>query len=120
MGGYRLRILSAFPGVEVAGVVECDEARRQELLRAHPATAGYGDLEEALAEQQFDFACLAVPVAALPECASAVLAAGVHAFVEKPMAPSEDHARELPVRPTSAGLCSESVSSSGSTPPWSR
>lgn len=104
MGGYHLRILSAFPGVEVAGVVECDEARRQELLRAHPATAGYGDLEDALAEQQFDFACLAVPVAALPECASAVLAAGVHAFVEKPMAPSEDQARELLVEADERGL----------------
>jgi predicted dehydrogenase len=95
MGSYHLRILSSFPGVQVAAVVERDDARRTELLRAHPGTVGYRDLEDALAARSFDFACLAVPVGELPRCAAAVVTAGVHAFVEKPMARDEELAHEL-------------------------
>ncbi len=95
MGSYHLRILSTFPGVEVAAVVESNDARRDEMLRAHAATNGYRDLEEALSCEQVDFACLAVPVGELPRCATLVINAGVHAFVEKPMARSEEQAREL-------------------------
>lgn len=95
MGSYHLRILSTFPGVEVAGVVECDDGRREELLRAHPRTSGYRDLHAALDVERPDFACFAVPAHALPGCASMALQAGVHAFVEKPMAPTEEQARGL-------------------------
>ncbi len=95
MGSYHLRILDSLPGVSVTAVVERNRARREEMLRGHAQTSGHATLDEALRAHRFDFACLAVPVGSLPECASAVIAAGVHAFVEKPMAPGEEQARDL-------------------------
>jgi predicted dehydrogenase len=95
MGANHLRILTSLPGVEVVAAVERDAERRHAMLRMQPGIAGYGSLEEAFAAHDLDFACLAVPVGALPPCAAAVLDAGLHAFVEKPMAPSEEQAREM-------------------------
>ena len=95
MGGLHLRVLSSLPGVSLVAAVEHSDARREDMLRMHPAVSGHRSLDEAFAAHELDFACLAVPVGALPGCATAVLAAGLHAFVEKPMAPTEDEAREM-------------------------
>lgn len=96
MGGHHLRILASLPDVEVVAVVEPDEARRDALLRSYPRVRGHAALEQALdGREEFDFACLAVPVGELPASAGLALRAGLHVFVEKPMAPTEDQAREL-------------------------
>jgi UDP-N-acetylglucosamine 3-dehydrogenase len=96
MGSHHLRILASLPDVEVVAAVEPDVARREELLRFHPGVLGYAALEHALDEHgELDFACLAVPVGELPVCAKVALNAGLNVFVEKPMAPSEAHAREM-------------------------
>lgn len=96
MGSHHLRILSSMPDVEVVAAVERDAARREALLRLYPSVWGYAALERALREhEELDFACLAVPVGELPVCAGAALRAGLSVFVEKPMAPSEEEAREM-------------------------
>lgn len=74
------------------------------MLRGRASISGYGALEQAFAAHELDFACLAVPVGALPGCAAAVLAAGIHAFVEKPMAPSEEQARDMTSMAAERGL----------------
>jgi UDP-N-acetylglucosamine 3-dehydrogenase len=95
MGAHHLRILSSLPEVEVVAAVEQDGARREAVLRTHAGVRGHESLEQALDEHRLDFACLAVPVEALPVCTGVALEAGLHVFVEKPMAPSEDQAREM-------------------------
>jgi UDP-N-acetylglucosamine 3-dehydrogenase len=95
MGSHHLRVLSSLSEVEVVAVVETEEARRNATLRAYSGVTGYSTLEQALSEHELDFACLAVPVDALPVCTEIALDAGLHVFAEKPMAPSEDQAREM-------------------------
>jgi UDP-N-acetylglucosamine 3-dehydrogenase len=96
MGSHHLRILTSLPGVEVVAAVERDAARRDAALRSQPGVRGYTTLEHALSEHgELDFACLAVPVGELPVCAGVALGAGLNVFVEKPMAPNEERAREM-------------------------
>ena len=95
MGSHHLRILTSLSEVEVVAAVEQDGTRREAVLRAHPGVRGHESLEQALDEHELDFACLAVPVGALPVCTAPALDAGLHVFVEKPMASSEEHARAM-------------------------
>lgn len=95
MGTHHFRILSSLPAVKVAAVVERDRERREAALAGHPLVRGYEVLEDALAEAELDFACVAVPVEALPACAARALEADLHLFVEKPMAANEDQASEM-------------------------
>lgn len=95
MGSHHLRILDSSPEARVVAVVEQDDARREAALRAHPGVQGHTSLEQALHQHDLDLACLAVPVGVLPACAGVALEAGLHVFVEKPMAPSEEQAREM-------------------------
>jgi predicted dehydrogenase len=95
MGAHHVRILTSLPEVEIVAVVEQDATRRDGRLRMHPNVQGHEALKDAIAEHELDFACLAVPVGELPGCATTALEAGLHVFVEKPMAPSEEQAREL-------------------------
>jgi UDP-N-acetylglucosamine 3-dehydrogenase len=95
MGAHHLRILGSMPEIEVVAAADRDEVRRTTLLSAHPGVVGYESLEHALAEHELDFACLAVPVNALPACCATALDAALHVFVEKPMAPTEEQAREM-------------------------
>jgi UDP-N-acetylglucosamine 3-dehydrogenase len=95
MGSHHLRVLGALPGVRVAAVVEPDDERRAGVSGIHPGVRTYTELERALAEHRLDFACLAVPVRDLPACAEATLGAGIHTFVEKPLAPTEREAEAV-------------------------
>ena len=95
MGNHHLRVLASMAGVEVLAVVDHDEGRRDSALRTYPGVLGHESLERAIAEHELDFACLAVPPAALPACAAEAIEAGLHVFVEKPMAPGEDQARQM-------------------------
>jgi UDP-N-acetylglucosamine 3-dehydrogenase len=95
MGAHHLRILSSLPNVDVVAVVERDAERMKERLRIYPDVSGYASLEEATQAHELDFACVAVPIGALPGCAAIALTAGLHVFVEKPMAPEEGQGREL-------------------------
>jgi UDP-N-acetylglucosamine 3-dehydrogenase len=95
MGSHHLRVLQSLPGAEVVAVAEPQAERRAAALHTYPQLAAHETLAEALEAHSPDFACLAVPVAELPDGARAALAAGAHALVEKPMAPGEDEATEL-------------------------
>src|SRR5437660_10204393 len=79
MGSHHLRILDSWSEVKVVAVVEQDRGRLQAALGMHPAVRGHESLEQALGEHELDFACLAVPVGALPACTRAALDAGLHA-----------------------------------------
>ena len=95
MGNNHLRILTSLAGVEVAAAVDRDEQQLEQTLEAYPRVRRYVDLQEALAAERYDFACVSVPAGVLPAVTSTVLAAGLHAFVEKPMAREESDARHM-------------------------
>src|SRR5438874_7450751 len=104
MGSHHLRILDSWSEVKVIAVVEQDRGRREAALEMHPGVRGHESLEQALEEHELDFACLAVPVGALPTCTGAALGAGLHTFVEKPMAPNEDEALAMIAAAAERGL----------------
>ena len=92
MGSHHLRVLLSLDDIEIAAVVDPDSARRAAARRSHPGLSAYEDLDEALASESVDFACVAVPVDLLAPCAHKVLQAAVHVLVEKPTAPTEQQA----------------------------
>ncbi len=104
MGTHHLRILDSWQEVELVAAVDSDDRRRAEALRTHPDVHGYASLADALQQHDLDFACLAVPVKVLPEAAALALDAGLHVFVEKPMAPDETLARAMIAAAEDRGL----------------
>jgi predicted dehydrogenase len=104
MGSHHLRILDSTPGVQVVAAVDKDAALLESALERHPRVPGHESFEQALQEHEADFACLAVPVEALPQCTAGALERGLHVFVEKPMAPSEEQAREMIAAADERGL----------------
>jgi UDP-N-acetylglucosamine 3-dehydrogenase len=97
MGQNHLRVLSSFAGdgVSVAAAVDPDAARRERVLQGLAGARGYASLEEALASEQLDFACIATPIGHLADAATCALQAGLHVLVEKPMAADRAQAERL-------------------------
>jgi UDP-N-acetylglucosamine 3-dehydrogenase len=104
MGSHHARVLSAFEGVELSAVVDPEAAHRDRAAAAHHGLRAYASLEDALAREQLDFACAAVPASRLPEVATDALAAGLHVLVEKPTAPTEEQARAMIAEAQDRGL----------------
>jgi UDP-N-acetylglucosamine 3-dehydrogenase len=89
MGRNHARVLNLLDGVELVGVLD----------PAPGATAPFGvpvvgDLEGLLA-LRLDYAVIACPTALHEEIGLGLAAAGVHALIEKPLAPSVAAARKL-------------------------
>jgi predicted dehydrogenase len=104
MGSHHARVLHAEPAVRLQAVVDPDPARRERAARAHAGVRAYPALADAVAAEELDFACVAVPVDLLPTVAGEALAAGLHVMVEKPTAPSEEQARALIADAEARGL----------------
>jgi UDP-N-acetylglucosamine 3-dehydrogenase len=89
MGRNHARVLNSLDGVELVGVLD----------PAPGATAPFGvpvvsDLEQLLA-LRLDYAVIACPTALHEEFGLRLAEAGVHALIEKPLAPSVEAARRL-------------------------
>jgi predicted dehydrogenase len=90
MGRHHARVLSSLPGVELAAVVD-------PAGDAHGVTRServYASLEEAL-DQRLDYCVVAAPTVYHRELGLELAAAGVHALVEKPLAPDVAGATEV-------------------------
>jgi predicted dehydrogenase len=72
-------------GATVTAVVDRDIAAAQRLARAAPGAAAGTDLAPLLAEGRLDAVHLCTPASTHLELATPVLAAGVHALIEKPL-----------------------------------
>jgi UDP-N-acetylglucosamine 3-dehydrogenase len=98
MGRNHARVLNSLDGVELVAVMD----------PAPGAAAPFGvpvvpDLEQLLA-LRLDYAVIACPTALHEEIGLALAAAGVHALIEKPLAPSVEAARKLVQAFESKGL----------------
>ena len=82
------RNLAAMPGCELRWLCDEREEPLARLARSFPDARTSGRIEQLLEDPDLDAVMLATPVATHAQLASAVLAAGKHCFVEKPLATS--------------------------------
>lgn len=103
MGANHARVLADLDGVELVGVADADPARVAKAVGGRPI-AGFADVGTLLAETNPDFVCVVVPTGLHEEVAGAVIAAGVHVLVEKPIAATLDGGRRLAKAARSRGV----------------
>lgn len=99
MGANHLRVLDSLDGVELVAVVDPDPAAGVRLREGQAADS----LEQALG-RGLDYAVLAVPTKLHAQLAFQLADAGVHALIEKPVAPDARTARAMADRFRAAGL----------------
>jgi predicted dehydrogenase len=88
------RNLAAIPGCELRWLCDASAKARERAAHAFPGARLTAELSDLLADPQLDAVMLATPVPTHAELAQAVLRAGKHCFVEKPLATSEEQAAD--------------------------
>ena len=91
-GANLLRVFRTTPGVQVRAVCDSDAGRRQAVAAEVDTVATLDDL---LRRDDLDAAVVATPPSSHYGLAKAVLTAGLHCWVEKPLAMRAAEAREL-------------------------
>ena len=89
------RNLNAIEGCELSWICDADEAMREKWARVYTDTRFTAELEELLADDSLDAVAITSPVPTHAPLAKRVLAAGKHAFVEKPLAQNVADAEDL-------------------------
>jgi predicted dehydrogenase len=87
-GPNLARNFAMLPGCELAWCCDASEAARERWSPSFPGTRFTADLDDLLGDPDLDAIVLATPVPTHAELAEAVLRAGKHCFVEKPLAQS--------------------------------
>lgn len=90
MGRHHGRVLKSLPGVQLVAVADPNGD-------PHGVAGGLdvGTSVQHLIDAGIDYAMVAVPTAFHEETALALAEAGIHAMVEKPLAPTEESARRM-------------------------
>lgn len=103
IAGRYAEDLPRHPHLRLVGVTDLDRERAERFAAAH-GTRTFASLDEALADPEVELvACLTSHRAHYPVVASAI-AAGKHAFTEKPMAPTRAEALDLVAQASVAGV----------------
>jgi predicted dehydrogenase len=87
-GPNLARNFAGLPGAELRWLCDASEAARARVGAQHPGVPVTADLSDLLEDPELDAIVLATPVPTHAELAVAVLRAGKHCFVEKPLAQS--------------------------------
>jgi predicted dehydrogenase len=105
VGALHLAAAGNVPGVELAAVSDVDEGRARAAAQAHGAGVRWTtSLDEALGDDGVDAAIVCTPNATHPAVGRAVLEAGKHLLLEKPLALDVDAADELVALASERGL----------------
>jgi predicted dehydrogenase len=94
-GPNLVRNFAETPGASVAAVVDVDPAKLAIVQRRYPAVKATTDFQDLLKDPSIDAIALATPVSTHFELGMAVLGAGKHLWLEKPMAETSVQARKL-------------------------
>ncbi|MCS6849049.1 MAG: Gfo/Idh/MocA family oxidoreductase [Anaerolineae bacterium] len=94
MGRHHVRVYSELDGVEVVGIADLSIDACAPLARRYNCPA-YSDYRKLLDEQKPDAVSIAVPTAQHLEVACEVAQRGIHMLIEKPIAHTIQHAREI-------------------------
>jgi predicted dehydrogenase len=81
--------------IELAWACDVRRAALNTIARSYPAIRCTTDLDEVLSDETVDGVAIATPVSTHHRLAARALGAGKHVFVEKPLADSSAHARDL-------------------------
>jgi predicted dehydrogenase len=102
-GPNLARNLGAIPGCEVSWLCDASEEARARLVRSFPGARSTDVIGDLLDDEELDAVVLATPVQTHAELAVAVVEAGKHCFVEKPLATSAADAERAAAAAESAG-----------------
>ena len=94
-GPNLVRNLHEHPGAEVVAVCDNRDEALEKVARRYPSVRTSTAFETILADDSIEAVAIATPVSSHFPLASAVLEAGKHVFIEKPLAASAAEAREL-------------------------
>jgi predicted dehydrogenase len=94
-GPNLARNLAAIDGCELAWLCDASREARERMAAAFPGARATADLDEVLGDETVDAVVLATPVPTHADLATAVLRAGKHCFVEKPLATSAADAQRV-------------------------
>lgn len=93
MGRHHARKYAEMEGVELVGVVDDSEERREAIADAH-GCPGFGEVA-GLIEAGVEAVSVAVPTTAHLKCAAPLLEAGVACLIEKPLANDVEEGKRL-------------------------
>jgi predicted dehydrogenase len=85
-GPNLARNLDAVEGCELAWICDADEAAREKWHRIYPDTRFTAEVDDLLSDPTLDAIAITTPVPTHAPLAEAVIEAGKHCFVEKPLA----------------------------------
>ena len=94
-GPNLVRSLSEVPGCDVTMVCDRDTERLAAVNRRFPSVIPTNDLDDVLRGGRVDGVVIATPTGTHHQIASQALAAGLHVFVEKPLATSSEQCADL-------------------------
>jgi predicted dehydrogenase len=94
-GPNLIRNFSSLGQCKLAAICDVNSRRLLHMSTRYPGAVPFGDFEELLKTASLDAVAVATPVQYHYQLAKAALEAGKHVFIEKPMAASADHCREL-------------------------
>lgn len=92
---FHAPYIDAAQGVELAGIVTRDPARRQQASQRYPAVPVFASLAEMVASTALDAVTLTTPPQTRRELVLEALGLGLHVIADKPFAPDAPTAREL-------------------------
>ncbi len=94
-GPNLVRNFAEIPGISVRAVADLDPRKLEAVQRRYPAVEATSDFVKLLRSPEIDAVAIATPVSSHFELAMAVLKAGKHLWLEKPMAETSLQARKL-------------------------
>jgi predicted dehydrogenase len=93
-GPNLARVLNQSPNCEFVAACDCNQRNLEKIVRQYPSIASYADFDDLLATD-VEAIVIATPISTHYELAKQALLADKHVFVEKPLAHTAGHAREL-------------------------
>lgn len=103
-GANLARNVQAAESTELVAIAEAGEAARRQAQLVHPQAHVVASLDEVLADARVEAVVLSTPAGLHEDMAIAVLDAGRHVLVEKPLATTVDGAERIVKRAESSGL----------------
>jgi len=94
-GSHHARVIAAGATTRLVAIADCDPERREQASIAHADVPIYADYREMLKRSDLDAVSVVVPSHLHHSVSRAVLEAGKHLFLEKPMALTVDDCRDL-------------------------
>ncbi len=94
MGANHARVYARMPQTTLVAIADLDPALRERVSRTYKARP-YSDYHEMIEKEALDVVTIALPTHLHQRAAKDTMAAGIHTFVEKPMADSVAAAQDM-------------------------